>query len=529
MPLQMARPMRRSGSSFHQLVQRIPADVAAKVRGMRLSIPIGEGEAHLVISDKATDVRTSLRTRDPAVAKARQAVAVAYLEKVWRSVREGPQRLTQRQTVALAGEAYTALKTALEDDPGAPERWLRVEVDNLRAESGQYGRSALMIGSAEEKQARSIEERVGGFSDMVLAKHALNIDADSRARLNQELLAALRQAGLVLMRHAQGDYRPDPDVSRFPDFQTSSSKATAVSLLDLFDGWAKERKPSQSTVDQWRKHCEAFLAFIGKDDAGRVTKADVVAWKDTLVAAGGAPKTINDSKLAALRVAFTWGVENVRVRSNPATGVAVRQKMQAGEQMLGFDDGEAAAILQAAAKETRPYIRWLPLLCAASGARVGEMAQLRAEDVIVQDGIPALCITAEAGSLKNLNSERVIPLHPGVIDAGFLEFVKGKKGPLFYNPVRRRTDAKKPSHKIVAKNVATWVQGLGLQVGRQHRKDPSHAWRHRFKTLARAARIEDSVADAIVGHAPGSVAKAYGTVTLATMHEAVSRIPIPKC
>ncbi|WP_425284789.1 DUF6894 family protein [Methylobacterium gossipiicola] len=38
-------------------------------------------------------------------------------------------------------------------------------------------------------------------------------------------------------------------------------------------------------------------------------------------------------------------------------------------------------------------------------------------------------------------------------------------------------------------------------------RDPSHAWRHRFKTLARAARINDSVADAIVGHALDSVAR----------------------
>ena len=58
--------------------------------------------------------------------------------------------------------------------------------------------------------------------------------------------------------------------------------------------------------------------------------------------------------------------------------------------MLGFTDEEARTILQAAEKETRPVTRWLPLLCAASGARVGEMAQLRSEDVIVQDGIPCL-------------------------------------------------------------------------------------------------------------------------------------------
>lgn len=76
--------------------------------------------------------------------------------------------------------------------------------------------------------------------------------------------------------------------------------------------------------------------------------------------------------------------------------------------------------------------------------------------------------------------------------------------------------------------MATLVAQLGIaSVGRANRKDPSHAWRHRFKTLARAAGINDSVADAIVGHAPDSVAKAYGTATLATMRDVIECIPVP--
>ena len=79
----------------------------------------------------------------------------------------------------------------------------------------------------------------------------------------------------------------------------------------------------------------------------------------------------------------------------------------------------------------------------------------------------------------------------------------------------------------VAKYVAVWVMELGLPtVGRAHRKDRSHAWRHRFKTLVRQAHINDSVADAIVGNAPDSIAKAYGTVTLATMRDAFERIRV---
>ena len=46
-------------------------------------------------------------------------------------------------------------------------------------------------------------------------------------------------------------------------------------------------------------------------------------------------------------------------------------------------------------------------------------------------------ILPEAGSLKTLGSEPVVPLHPAVIEAGFLQFVpKLPSGPLF-RPCRR--------------------------------------------------------------------------------------------
>ncbi|WP_336486473.1 DUF6538 domain-containing protein [Methylobacterium nigriterrae] len=527
MPLLMPRPLKRPGSTFHQLVQRIPADVADKARGLTLAIPIGETVAQIPITPTRKDIRTSLRTRDPQEAKARQAVAVAYLESVWEAIRKGPKRLTHKETLALAGEVYRAWADTFEDDPGPPERWVRVEAANIHANAGRYGQASLKILSPQERRAQSVEERVGGFTDAMLAKRGLVIDAESRRRLNDQILSALRQATVVNLRRAGGDYSPDQGAKRFPSFPEVTGETKAVSLLALFDGWARERKPSQSTVDQWRKHVQAFIAFLGKDDAGQVMKADVVRWKDALVEAGGSPKTINDAKLAAVKAAYAWGVKNVRVASNPVIGVSVAHRKRAGEQMQGFTDAEAEAILTAAVKETRPHLHWIPLLCAATGARVGEIAQLRGQDVIEQDGIPALRITAEAGSVKTLGSERVVPIHSAVIAAGFLEFARGKRGPLFFDPAKRRTGAKKPQHKIVAKYVAEWVQELGLEkVGRSHRKDPSHAWRHRFKTLARQAHINDSVADAIVGHAPDSVAKAYGTVTLATMKDAVERIPL---
>lgn len=158
---------------------------------------------------------------------------------------------------------------------------------------------------------------------------------------------------------------------------------------------------------------------------------------------------------------------------------------------------------------------------------MGEIAQLRGEDISERDGMLVMKITNEAGSVKNRNSVRVIPIHPAVIEAGFLTFVADKKGALFFGDRRRKPDAKKPPHKIVTKNVAEWVRSLGLNVGREHRKDSNHAWRHRFTTLCRECDVADSVIDLIKGNAPDNVSRGYGTAILSTMARAIQRIPVP--
>ena len=102
------------------------------------------------------------------------------------------------------------------------------------------------------------------------------------------------------------------------------------------------------------------------------------------------------------------------------------------ERIRGFTDEEAALILRNAAKEKDPVRRWVPLLCAYSGARLSEVCQLRVEDVFQRGGVWCMKFDPEAGSLKNENSERAVPLHPAIVESGFLQFVAAaRSGPLF--------------------------------------------------------------------------------------------------
>ncbi len=146
--------------------------------------------------------------------------------------------------------------------------------------------------------------------------------------------------------------------------------------------------------------------------------------------------------------------------------------------------------------------RWCPWLAAYSGARMGELTQLRGVDVIERDGIHAIKISPEAGTTKT-GTARIVPLHQHPIEQGFLEFLKATgKGPLFYNEPRQAavvddpTNPRKRRYVKVREHLAAWVRGLGIN---DPELLPDHAWRHTFKAVGFRSGITEKVLDAIVG------------------------------
>jgi len=69
---------------------------------------------------------------------------------------------------------------------------------------------------------------------------------------------------------------------------------------------------------------------------------------------------------------------------------------------------------------------WLPLLALYTGCRMGELCQLRTDDIEIEHGVHVLQIRPdpEAGTrLKTQHSRRTVPIHPELIRCGFLDFV----------------------------------------------------------------------------------------------------------
>jgi integrase len=235
--------------------------------------------------------------------------------------------------------------------------------------------------------------------------------------------------------------------------------------------------------------------------------------------------------LAAAKVVFAWAVENRRLDANPALGVSVRVPKRHRPRGPSFTSPEAHTILSASLSRDQGKIsrehalarRWIPWMCAYSGARVGEVAQMRGRDIVEVEGIWAMRITPEAGSTKN-GQARIVPLHPHLVEQGLLKVAEeAGDRPIFYDPARGRGGSAGNAHyRKVGERLAAWVRDLGVD---DPHVQPNHGWRHLFKTVARRAGIEPEVRDVLQGHAPRSVGEAYGDWPIDVLAEAIGRLP----
>jgi integrase len=276
------------------------------------------------------------------------------------------------------------------------------------------------------------------------------------------------------------------------------------------------------------------VAYLKHDDASRVAPEDVIGFKDHRLTfinpRTGKPasaKTVADSDLAGLKSVFGWAVVNRKLPSNPAEGVSLKIGKKQRLRGKGFTDAEAAAILQAALKlrrggetaATYAAKRWVPWLCAYTGARVGEVAQLRKQDVRKEGAHWIIRITPEAGTVKTDEAREVV-LHPHLIELGFGEFVNAAPPGHLFLKVGKEGNIRGPLRGLknrLAARSRSIVKDRGVM--------PNHGWRHRFMTVGREVGIDARVLDAIQGHRPRSVGESYGEVTTKAIAKAIALLP----
>ncbi len=167
--IRMASPWKEPSTGMLYLRVRVPADLAKTGPGRKVALPVGDSVSTITVGK--TFVKVSLSTREPTEGKARFIAAQAALGAFWDNLRRGPQPLTHKQRLAIAGAVRARVLATFDDDPGSPAVWrsvLRVNAhikDGLGFVRGQAGEEAT--------PAEMAEYRYGKALDMILTERGI--------------------------------------------------------------------------------------------------------------------------------------------------------------------------------------------------------------------------------------------------------------------------------------------------------------------------------------------------------------------
>jgi integrase len=371
------------------------------------------------------------------------------------------------------------------------------------------------------------EAKVASFllaKGIALNDDAMNLFLDA---VEDNLLLAFNRLEAL----ARGDYRDDPVPARFPEYITEVDKQREILTCGmLFERWQAEIQPSRSTTARWSAVFKA--ADTRFNDARAITFEAAKEWMMGSMTAKRSAKTVATVWKTALKTVFAWAVNSRLVKSNPFKEVRISvPRRNVERETKAFTAEEAATILKAALAYKNPVTvderarRWVPWICAYTGARAGEITQLRGADIHKRGHDYFAKLSPSAGKMKTRKA-RTVPIHEHLVAQRFLAFVEEVgDGPLFYHPPRRPEGKSEPVQTPAERTrsrLGHWVRSLGIS---DPELSPNHAWRHTFKARAERFGMSEKYSDAITGHAPPTAGRAYGKPTPEDLAHAMQSFP----
>lgn len=198
------------------------------------------------------------------------------------------------------------------------------------------------------------------------------------------------------------------------------------------------------------------------------------------------PKSVNATYLAMMKATFKFAVDEQWMIADPLAGKSVEDPVDEADKRDPFTTEQLAIIFGSApwtprdtSPRGKPLHYWGPLIAMFLGMRRGEIAQLAADDVTEVQGVPVILVRAGGSKrLKTTNARRMLPVHPQLIELGFLEYAQQRRS----SGAERLWEGEKPTTRGGwGDSFSDWFQRLLKERGVSGTKLGLHSFRHNFQ------------------------------------------------
>ncbi|CAE6858860.1 hypothetical protein R75471_00058 [Paraburkholderia domus] len=388
------------------------------------------------------------------------------------------------------------------------------------------------------------------FVDFVCTPLSIRVDwntTEGRLAL-QRITRTVVKAMDAVARRSQGepvDTPPEPMVPSglLPTEEPAKEPEQAPKTLrDMVPSWRQwnGHAETDNPVKRAEKALKLFEEACGTVPLSDLTRATGAAFVKFLLdgkARGFGAKTAHNHYTAVNALVNTAVKDGVLDRNQFAVSF---DKAKGSKKREGWTDDQLSMLFGSSLfsdqiEQVRHWDNVSPedgraalLLLLHTGARIGEIAQLRREDFQTRHGVKTIRITADAGTVKTDESERIVALASHLLAdpwfSAWHERVAGGTGGAFPSLSGRAT--------APGDTLGRWFlelrRSLGLPTGHL---DGSHKFRHWIRGALAHKGIGTETADSITGHAAqGSSGRVDYTKAASpkTMREALDSLEWPK-
>ncbi len=351
--------------------------------------------------------------------------------------------------------------------------------------------------------------------------HTITEETEGLKETLKAYLRSYRQAWLDASRRDSGELIDEDSHLPLTLTQQASTRAPVASsvqaqgiakgqtLRDIYYQWLKASPKTRDTTQACSRSLDSAEECLGSPlYVQKVTRTQGNTFKAWLQEPdrGISPKTARDRLMYVNSLLKFACVELEAIQKNPWQGLSIEDpktttrrpwKDEELHQLFSQPLFQAYEVPPEGRTGGGPAAYWIPIIGLYTGARIGELAQLRVSDITEEDGIPIIKITdeGEGQRVKTAGSRRSLPIHSELIRLGLLGYAED---------VRKQDPNGSLWPLLKSANTASaWFSKYRKSIGLNSRWLDFHSFRHTVRTRLNKAQVQEQVQDAITGHETG--------------------------
>lgn len=426
------------------------------------------------------------------------------------------------------GQQKAVVRRLNEHNLRAENEVLKLDITRLNTEKAGLHLKSLISGmkrsDAELAAAKSLHD--GKLHELQAVEAEKRATDAETVKVNvTDLLAALGNGDGLVRTPAKPKYPVGGELPVKPHIET----------------FMKEREKAgfaRTTRLSFEKALATLSDVLGQTPIYDVTRQDVAKILNKLEGQAGKngradlKRATVQKYLSHAKTFFAWAESRGLVNNNPAEKVMAPQESRKAAQTvdrLPYSNEQLrrmfnAPLFQGCNSERAVFapgdvlVRdgrfWVPIVGLFTGLRLGEIEQLRPQDIKKHEGYWCIDVNTDDGKeVKTAESIRLVPIHPTLQAAGFLEYVSQRKKQF---PKLSLFDKRNYSK--------FWNEQFLRRTGLKTEKLVFHSFRHTFSAWVRAIPNNETK-NRLMGHAPDAMGEHYGRILTGQEIELFNNLP----